>query len=148
MPSAYQSLGRSLGGAIATGYQAQAKGLERRASNQLYADRSQRRSNLFNVLYQAIGVGSNLYDTYSQNQEGIDYATDFKSGYNLTSGWLENLFGSPEFEKDGTKFSLAEVMARKTLGVDLDEFSRKIEKIAEIDFESALDGIKINEREV
>ena len=46
----------------------------------------------------------------------IDWATSIEQGYEVTSGWLENLFGSAEFKKGGEAFTAAELSAKKLLG--------------------------------
>lgn len=115
---AYKELGESLGSAIGTGYEAQSKFYERRSAQDLYRHREFQRQNLFDVLYGAIGLGSNLYDIYSENQQIMDWATSEKQGYKVTSNWLENLFGSVEFEKGGEAFTAAELSAKKLLGIE------------------------------
>ncbi len=112
----YKGLGESLGSAISSGYKAQSKFYERRSSQDLYRHRESQRRNLFDVLYGAMGLGSNLYDIYSENQKIMDWATSEEQGYKVTSNWLENLFGSLEFEKGGEAFTAAELSAKKLLG--------------------------------
>jgi len=117
--SAYQNLGKAFKTAGATGISARKESIERQGSNLLSQEKDRQRSNLFNTLYQAIGAGANMYDIYSGNADTISYAE--KAGYKTESNWLDNLLGSPEFSKDGTSFSAAEVNARKLLGEDKQE---------------------------
>ncbi len=112
----YKGLGKSLGSAISTGYKAQSKSYERKSGEDLYKYRQFQRQNMFDVLYGAIGLGSNLFDIYSGNQEIMDWATGGDQGYKVTSNWMENLFGSPEFEKGGEVFTAAKLSAIKLLG--------------------------------
>ena len=112
--ASYKGLGKSLGSAISTGYEAKTKGYERQSSQDLYKYRQFQKSNLFDVLYGAIGLGSNLYDVYSGNQKMMDWAGENK--FKTTTNWLTNLFGSPEFEKGGESFTMAELSAKKLLG--------------------------------
>ena len=137
--SSYKSLSESLGGAVQSGYQAKSKSYERSATSALYADRNRNRSNLFSVLYGALSLGSNLYDVYSQSQDTLEYATD--KGYESTGNWWDRTF-----KKDGANFSESDVMARKSLNVDSDEFSRNdVKKYfdEEVDWKTAWDNITI-----
>jgi len=146
MPSAYQSLGKSLGGAIESGYKARTESIKREVASRDYAYKRQRRASLFDIMYQALGVGSSLYEIYNQNQTTLDYAYD--KGYKTTSNWLDNMFGSPKFTKEGTEYSAAEVMSRKLLDVDKDEFSRKAideANLDDFDFRTKWDRIQIGE---
>jgi len=110
----YENLGESLGSAIKSGHQAKGKGYERNAMQDLYKYKEQKRQSLFDTLYQSLALGSNLYDVYSQNKSMLDYGE--KEGYQVTSNWLTNLFGTPEFMKGGTAFTSAELSAKKLLG--------------------------------
>jgi len=113
MPN-YKGLGESLSGAIGTGYEAQSKAYERQGSEELYKYKEQQRANLFDVLYGAMGMGSNLYEIYSGNKDIIDWGT--KNEYEVTTDWLTNLFGTPEFKKGEDVFTASELSARKLLG--------------------------------
>ena len=110
----YKGLGESLGSAIGTGYKAQSKSYERKSGEDLYKYRQFQRQNMFDVLYSAIGLGSNLFDIYSGNQEVISRAKEQK--FKVTSNWLDNLFGSVELEKGGKTYTAAQFEAIKLLG--------------------------------
>ena len=125
----YDDLGKSLGSAISSGHQARGKGYERNAMQGLYKYKEQKRQSLFDVLYQSLALGSNLYDVYSQNKSAIDIGE--KEGYSVTSNWLTNLFGTPEFMKGGEIFSAAEVNANNLLGIN-SNISKSTEKIRDI----------------
>ena len=110
----YAGLGSSLGQAMRTGYEAQSKVYERQTNEELYKYKEYQRNNLFDVLYNAISLGSNLYDIYSGNQSIMDWAK--KNEYEVTSNWITNLFGTPEFKKGEDIFTSAELSAKKLLG--------------------------------
>ena len=110
----YKGLGESFSSATRTGYSAQGKAYERQGMNELYNYKEQQRNSLFDVLYNAIGLGSNLYDIYSGNKDIIDWAG--KNDFQVTSNWLDNLFGTPEFKKGDTMYTAEELYAQKMLG--------------------------------
>ena len=114
--SAYSNLGKAFSGAHGTGIEARKSGIGRRGSSLLFEEKQRQRQNMFNTLYQAIGLGSNLYDVYSGNADMISYAEE--AGCKTESNWLENLFGDTEFSKDGVSYTGAELSARKLLGVE------------------------------
>ena len=123
--SAYQNLGKAFKTAGATGVSARKESIERQGSNLLGQEKDRQRQNLFNTLYQAIGAGANLYDSYAGNVKTSEYAQ--KSGYLKESNWLDNLLGTDFFKAEYTKqnenfehdkYSAAEVNARELLGED------------------------------
>ncbi len=62
----------------------------------------------FGAISETIGIGKNLWDVYSYNDDLIDKGKEY--GLEVTSGWLGNLFGTPEFKNKEGKDVSAEIV--------------------------------------
>ena len=120
MASAWETTGQKFGEALESGTQASITGINRQWAQKLYEVKKQRRDKMFNMVTQAVMLGSNVLSNVKQNREAIKFAES--KGLKTSQGnWLWKAFGKPSFYGSKKTYSMEDVLARKAFDIDFED---------------------------
>ena len=110
MASAWETTGQKFGEALESGTQASITGINRQWAQKLYEVKKQRRDKMFNMVTQAVMLGSNVLSNVKQNREAIKFAES--KGLKTSQGnWIWKAFGKPSFYGKNKSYTMDEVLA-------------------------------------
>jgi len=92
----YKGASGAYSAATQYGVGADAMASKRRTDEEIYNIKSDQMHTAFGAASEVVGIGKNLWDTYSHNKEQMSKAKDL--GLGVKSGWLGQLFGDVEYE--------------------------------------------------
>lgn len=98
--SSRMATGRSLSEAVTERYKSIGEGNYRQSLSADFDVENRRRSEGFGMLADSLLIGSSLYDNYQKSKEMNTILGD-NENLKKESGWFSDIFGTPEYSKDG-----------------------------------------------
>jgi len=117
MASAWETTGQKFGEALESGTQASITGINRQWAQKLYEVKKRDRDRMFEMVTQAVTLGSNVLSNVRQNREAIKFAES--KGLKTNQGnWVNKAFGKPSFYGSKNTYTMEDVLAREAFDID------------------------------